>query len=141
MQHRAPPTVCKAIALQLQRKIFIDTSFVNTYTTDLLMEHNHSDRLMNFSRYMSSIHVILFVAELLLITQNAVGKLNVKSLQQDTINITFISPHAHLRSFFFLKGGGYGKCGGKMYIIASIYGLQSALPRSRERIVHVMRSY
>lgn len=107
MQHRAPPTVCKAIALQLQRNIFIDTSFVNTYTIDLLMEHNHSDRLVNFSRYMSS--VILFVAELLLITQNAIGKLNVKSLQQDTINFTFISPHAHLRSFFFQKGGGYGK--------------------------------
>lgn len=124
MQHGAPPTVCKAIALQLQRNIFIDTSFVNTYTIDLLMEHNQSDRLVNFSRYMSSI--ILFVAELLPITQNAVGKLNVKSLQQDTINITFISPHAHLRIFFFKRGEGMEKCGGKMCIIASIYGLESA---------------
>lgn len=104
MQHGAHPTVCKVIAVQLQRTFFIDTSFVNIYTINLLLEHRHTDRLVNFSRYMSSIK--LFVAELLLIIPNIVGKLKVKSLHQNTINITFILRHAHLRRFVIMGGGG-----------------------------------
>lgn len=100
MQHGAPSTVYKATALQLQRNIGIDTSFVNTYI-NLLLEHKHSDRLVNFSRHMSSIIHVLFVAEMLLIIPKFVGKLKVKSLHQNPINITFISPHAHSRIFFF----------------------------------------
>lgn len=98
MQHTAPSTVFEAIVIQQQRNIFIDTSFVKTYTIDLVLEHKHSDRLVNFSRYMSSI--ILFVAELVSLIPNAIGQLKVKSLHQDTINITFIWLHAHSQNFF-----------------------------------------
>lgn len=97
IQHTAPSTVCEAIAIQFQRNIFIDTSFVKTYTIDLVLEHKHSDRLVNFIRYMSS--MILIVAELVSLIPNAVGQLKVKSLHRDTINITFIWLHAHSRNF------------------------------------------
>lgn len=129
MQKTALSIVYEGVALQLQRNMVIDTLFVNTYTIDLILKHRHPDRLQNFSRYMSSI--IQFVAELLLIIPNFVGQLKVKPLHQDTTNITFICPHAHLR-IFISKVGSYRERWHKVDIV-STHGLQSAYPRMWEK--------
>lgn len=137
MQKTALSIVYEGVALQLQRNMVIDTLFVNTYTIDLILKHRHPDRLQNFSRYMSSI--IQFVAELLLIIPNFVGQLKVKQLHQDTTNITFICPHAHLRILF--QRLGVTEKGGIKSISSQPTVCSPRIHVCGGKIVYDMRSY